>query len=154
MQIDFTGKAYLVTGGASGIGEAAVRYIAEHGGQAVIADINDEAGEALASRFPDQLTLPNFSLGIVPRVFDGLGEMQQVVVFGAKFATDLFLNRFTHRMRVLKAFKVDRCIYPPCTSPTHFQSNYLLVCISGCRNPSSTLNTGTISVSTFFAALS
>lgn len=55
MQIDFTGKAYLVTGGASGIGEAVVRYIAEHGGQAVIADINDEAGEALAESFPQQL---------------------------------------------------------------------------------------------------
>lgn len=55
MDIDFTGKAYLITGGASGIGEAVVRYIAEHGGQAVIADINDEAGQALAACFPEQL---------------------------------------------------------------------------------------------------
>ncbi|MBB3047152.1 meso-butanediol dehydrogenase/(S,S)-butanediol dehydrogenase/diacetyl reductase [Litorivivens lipolytica] len=55
MQIDFSGKAYLVTGGASGIGAATVRYIAEHAGQAVIADINTEAGEALVAEFPEQL---------------------------------------------------------------------------------------------------
>ncbi len=55
MQINFSGKAYLVTGGASGIGEATVRYLAEHGGQAVIADINEDAGRALVAEYPDQL---------------------------------------------------------------------------------------------------
>lgn len=55
MNIDFSTKAYLVTGGASGIGEAVVRYLAEHGGQAVIADINDQAGHALAACYPEQL---------------------------------------------------------------------------------------------------
>jgi NAD(P)-dependent dehydrogenase (short-subunit alcohol dehydrogenase family) len=43
------GKVALVTGGASGIGEAACRLFAVHGaGGVVIADINDEAGRALA----------------------------------------------------------------------------------------------------------
>ncbi len=55
MNIDFSNKTYLVTGGASGIGEATVRYIAEHGGNAVIADINQTAGEALVQQFPEQL---------------------------------------------------------------------------------------------------
>jgi len=55
MQIDFTNKVYLVTGGASGIGEAVVRYLVAHGGKAVIADINDTAGAALVSEFPEQL---------------------------------------------------------------------------------------------------
>ena len=55
MNIDFSNKTFLVTGGASGIGEATVLYIAKHGGNAVIADINQAAGEALVKQFPEQL---------------------------------------------------------------------------------------------------
>ena len=55
MHIDFSGKAYLVTGGASGIGAAVVCYLADHGGKVVIADLNDEAGCQLAEKHPDQL---------------------------------------------------------------------------------------------------
>jgi NAD(P)-dependent dehydrogenase (short-subunit alcohol dehydrogenase family) len=39
---------FLVTGGASGLGEATARLIAREGGRVVIADVNREAGEALA----------------------------------------------------------------------------------------------------------
>ncbi|GGF19775.1 3-hydroxyacyl-CoA dehydrogenase [Halobacillus andaensis] len=38
----------VVTGGASGLGEAAVRSIVEQGGKAIIADVNAEKGEALS----------------------------------------------------------------------------------------------------------
>lgn len=55
MKIDFQGKAYLVTGGASGIGAAVVHYLACHGGSVVVADINDEAGRHLADTYPEQV---------------------------------------------------------------------------------------------------
>ena len=55
MNIDFKDKVYLVTGGASGIGAAVAHYLAQHQGLAVIADINDEAAEALITQYPDQL---------------------------------------------------------------------------------------------------
>ena len=55
MDINFRDKVYLITGGASGIGAAAARYLAQHQGMAVIADINDEAGEALAAQYPKQI---------------------------------------------------------------------------------------------------
>lgn len=55
MNIDFTGKVYLVTGGASGIGAAVVHYLAQHHGSAVIADINDAAGATLVAQYPDHL---------------------------------------------------------------------------------------------------
>ena len=55
MNIDFSNKVYLVTGGASGIGEAVVRFLAQHNGMAVIADINEEAGALLVDQFPNQL---------------------------------------------------------------------------------------------------
>lgn len=37
----------VVTGGASGLGEATVRHIVGQGGKAIIFDVNDERGEAL-----------------------------------------------------------------------------------------------------------
>src|SRR5687767_1177548 len=39
---------FLVTGGASGLGAATARMAAENGGKVVIADMQNDAGEALA----------------------------------------------------------------------------------------------------------
>lgn len=46
MQIQ--GKVFIVTGGASGLGEGAARKLAEHGAKVVIADMQAEKGEAVA----------------------------------------------------------------------------------------------------------
>lgn len=47
---DFTGKVAIVTGAASGIGEAVAREIAARGGQVIIADINEnDAKDAAAA---------------------------------------------------------------------------------------------------------
>jgi len=42
------GKVAIITGGASGIGEAIVRLFTKHGAKVIIADIADEAGRKLA----------------------------------------------------------------------------------------------------------
>ena len=47
------GKRVLVTGGASGIGAALVERFAEQGARIAFLDVDDAAGEALASRLPD-----------------------------------------------------------------------------------------------------
>jgi len=47
--MDIKGFTAIVTGGASGIGEASARRLAERGAVVVIADLQDEKGEALAS---------------------------------------------------------------------------------------------------------
>lgn len=46
--MDINGSSAIVTGGASGIGEAAARALAARGALVVVADLNAEKGEALA----------------------------------------------------------------------------------------------------------
>lgn len=47
-RIDLTGSSSLVTGGASGIGEASARQLAAAGSRVVIADLNEERGQTVA----------------------------------------------------------------------------------------------------------
>ena len=46
--MDIQGKVFIVTGGASGLGEGTARMLAAHGGKVVIADMQAEKGEAVA----------------------------------------------------------------------------------------------------------
>ena len=46
--MDLNGASAIVTGGASGIGEACVRLLAKRGAKVVIADIQEDKGQALA----------------------------------------------------------------------------------------------------------
>jgi meso-butanediol dehydrogenase / (S,S)-butanediol dehydrogenase / diacetyl reductase len=48
--IDFGGRVAIVSGGASGMGAAAARMIAESGGRVVIADVDATAGTAHAAK--------------------------------------------------------------------------------------------------------
>lgn len=47
--MDLHNKTILVTGGASGLGAACARLMAQSGARVVIADLNDEAGNAVAA---------------------------------------------------------------------------------------------------------
>jgi NAD(P)-dependent dehydrogenase (short-subunit alcohol dehydrogenase family) len=46
--MEIKGKVFIVTGGASGLGEGTARMLASEGGKVVIADLQVEKGEALA----------------------------------------------------------------------------------------------------------
>ena len=48
-------NSFLVTGGASGLGEAVVRSLVAQGGQVVIADLNDTRGQALSEALGDSV---------------------------------------------------------------------------------------------------
>ncbi len=52
--MEVTGKGILVTGGASGLGAACVRLLTESGARVLIADLNSEAGTALARQIGEQ----------------------------------------------------------------------------------------------------
>jgi NAD(P)-dependent dehydrogenase (short-subunit alcohol dehydrogenase family) len=47
--VEIANKVFIVTGGASGLGEGTARMLADHGGKVVIADLQAERGEALAT---------------------------------------------------------------------------------------------------------
>ncbi len=47
--MDIAGKVFIVTGGASGLGEGTARMLAAHGGKVVIADLQEERGAAIAA---------------------------------------------------------------------------------------------------------
>ena len=46
--MEISGKVFIVTGGASGLGEGTARMLAQAGGKVVIADMQVEKGEAIA----------------------------------------------------------------------------------------------------------
>ena len=55
MRLD--GKVCVVTGGASGLGEATVRRFAEEGARLVVADLDSEAAERVASALPEAIAV-------------------------------------------------------------------------------------------------
>ena len=47
--MDIAGKVFIVTGGASGLGEGTARMLATHGAKVVVADLQVERGQAVAA---------------------------------------------------------------------------------------------------------
>ena len=79
--LDYTGKNYIVTGGAGGIGGAVVDGIVEGGGHAIIVDINEAAMQKYADKYGDKVTLANVNLADPEEIREKFGAM--VKDFGA-----------------------------------------------------------------------
>jgi NAD(P)-dependent dehydrogenase (short-subunit alcohol dehydrogenase family) len=84
MQLE--GSTFIVTGGASGLGAATVRMIVAGGGHAVIADLKEAEGRALAqeqgasARFVrTDVTDETSANGALAAALDGFGSMQGLV---------------------------------------------------------------------------
>jgi len=52
--MDIQGNVFIITGGASGLGAGTAQMLADAGGKVVIADLNEAAGTALASKLGGQ----------------------------------------------------------------------------------------------------
>lgn len=79
-------KKAIITGGASGIGEQAVRLFVEHGARVVIADMNVERGQALADELgentffcPVNLTEPEQIERMVAQSVEFLGGLDILI---------------------------------------------------------------------------
>jgi NAD(P)-dependent dehydrogenase (short-subunit alcohol dehydrogenase family) len=51
--MDIAGKVFIVTGGASGLGEGTARMLLSHGAKVVIADLQVDKGQALVRQFAE-----------------------------------------------------------------------------------------------------
>lgn len=79
------GKVAIITGGASGIGEGAVRLFAEEGARVVVADIQDERGQALVESLGGDTTYVHANVaserdvaGAVSHAVDRFGRLDVV----------------------------------------------------------------------------
>ena len=60
--MELKGKTAIITGGASGLGEAAARRFVAAGANVVLADVNDEKGQALANELGEQAIYVNANI--------------------------------------------------------------------------------------------
>ncbi|WP_101757898.1 SDR family NAD(P)-dependent oxidoreductase [Oceanicoccus sp. KOV_DT_Chl] len=60
--MDIAGKTAIVTGGASGLGQATTELYAELGANVAIFDLNEEAGNAIAKRLGDNVAYFNVNV--------------------------------------------------------------------------------------------
>lgn len=79
MQID--GSVFIVTGGASGLGSATAQLLAQAGAKVVIADINQEVGDALALNWGASAIF--HKTNVSDEVSAAACVQQAVVTFGA-----------------------------------------------------------------------
>ncbi len=73
---DLAGKTVLITGGASGIGEAIVRRFAAQGSRVGFLDINDAAGEALAAELGGDIRYVHADLTDIPALRAGVAAVR------------------------------------------------------------------------------
>ena len=81
--MDIAGKVFIVTGGASGLGEGTVRMLHAKGGKVVIADLQTEKGQALAHELNQtQAHSAAFVKCDVSQEVDGQAAVAQAVSMG------------------------------------------------------------------------
>lgn len=123
--MEIKGHTFLVTGGASGLGEATVRHIVERGGKAIIADVNKEAGEALTKELGDvtrfcvtDVTNPEQVQAAIDTACNELGGLQGAIncagigtamrVCGKEGPHDLEVFSLVIRVNLIGSFNVIR----------------------------------------------
>ena len=75
--MDIQGKVFIVTGGASGLGEGTVRMLAAHGAKVVVADMQADKGQAVAAEINGRFVRCDVSSEA-----DGLAVVQQATALG------------------------------------------------------------------------
>jgi 2-keto-3-deoxy-L-fuconate dehydrogenase len=114
------GKTALVTGGASGIGEATVRALSEAGARVFIVDLNEARGRSLAAEIPrsESFRCDITSEQEVAALFDGLPSLNILIncagigAVGRIDETSLDELRRLFKVNVEGTFLVTRAALP------------------------------------------
>src|SRR5213594_4066914 len=78
--MQLAGSTFLITGGASGLGAATARLFAANGATVVLADLNDEVGEALSSELGERASFVHTD--VTDEVTTGLAVGRALRQFG------------------------------------------------------------------------
>jgi NAD(P)-dependent dehydrogenase (short-subunit alcohol dehydrogenase family) len=79
--MDIAGKVFIVTGGASGLGEGTARMLSANGGKVVIADLQTDKGQALADELGGA-SVAQFVKCDVSQEADGQAVVAKAVAMG------------------------------------------------------------------------
>ena len=83
--MDIAGKVFIVTGGASGLGEGSARLLAREGAKVVIADLQAERGQALATELGAATGQATFVRCDVSQDADGRAAVAAALALGPLF---------------------------------------------------------------------
>lgn len=120
-----SGKTAIITGGASGLGEATALMLAHEGANIVIVDINEEAGSALAETIGDKalfcktdITSEEEAAAMISAAINRFGHIDICVscagiapgakIVGKKGPHDLGLFRKTIEINLIGTFNIMR----------------------------------------------
>jgi NAD(P)-dependent dehydrogenase (short-subunit alcohol dehydrogenase family) len=123
--MDIAGQTILVTGGGSGLGEACVRHMHDAGANVLIADVNEQAGVALANSLGQRtrfcqtdVTNSDHVSRAIQAAIDQLGPLRGTIhcagilaaakVVGRDAPHDLELFRRTIEVNLIGTFNVMR----------------------------------------------
>ncbi len=83
------------------------------------------------NNFEDDLSVPPFSIAVIPRTLDALGEPQQTFVFGdAKYLDQPSSEALAHRVRIVGGVIRQVCRDYPCATSERWLSNMQLVAVN------------------------
>lgn len=96
--LDYTGKNYIVTGGAGGIGRAVVEGIVAGGGKVALVDINMEAAAKIQSEVsPDNISIYKVNLAdtaeikaVFTQIIKDMGQLHGLINNGGIVSTKKF----------------------------------------------------------------
>ncbi|RED94943.1 3-oxoacyl-ACP reductase FabG [Marinoscillum furvescens] len=95
-------KVAVITGGASGIGRAAVEKFVAEGARVAIWDVNEQAGQELEARFPDQTAFFKVDTSRADAVEDATAQTLDkfttvdILINNAGITRDATIKKMTH----------------------------------------------------------
>lgn len=81
------------------------------------------------NQYSGSIFKPNFSVGILPRYLDQMGEPQKVVIFGGKKKFSKRTDHHEHRVRIVGSFVEQHCPEGNCLGKSNWISRMVFIAV-------------------------